>query len=147
MIEYLLMIGEAVENVVLNVVLCKFLGVFGIVLATVLSVFATNCILCPELLFRLYFKNGKLREYWRDHIGYTVTMVVSATVSWIVCELLLPIEMIEGREVWKCVGCLGGRLAVCTGVSVGVFWLIWHRSKRYDRAVGWIRALIGLRRA
>ena len=74
-------------------------------------------------------------------------MVVSAAVSWIVCDLMLPMKMIEGREAWKCVGCLGGRLVVCTGVSAGVFWMIWHRSKRYDKAVRWIKALIGWRKA
>ena len=132
-----IMIGEAVANVLLNVVLCRFIGVLGIVLATVISVFVTNCILCPELLFRLYFKNGKLKEYWWDHVGYTVTMVVSVEVSWIICEILIPMEMIEGRNVWRCVGCLGGRLAVGTVVAGVVFWLMWHRSKRYKLAIGW----------
>ena len=127
------MIGEAVANVVLNVVLCKVLGVFGIILATIISVFLTNCLFCPQLIFKLYFKNGKLKEYWLDHIYYTLTMILTAGISWLACEKLLP-----GASI----GVLIGRGLVCTAVSIILFWLLWHRSKRYDKAVTWLKKMI-----
>ena len=133
-----IMIGEAVANIVLNILLCKILGVFGIVLATVISVFVTNMILCPKLLFKLYFQNGKLKEYWMDHVFYTITMLVSVGLSWLACEWLIPMKdagVIEG------VICLLGRLVICTALSAAIFWLIWHRSERYHTAVDWLRRL------
>ena len=57
-----IMISEAAANIVLNIVLCRVMGVFGIVLATVISVFAANFLQCPQVLFNQYFKNGKLKE-------------------------------------------------------------------------------------
>lgn len=137
-----IMIGEAAANVVLNILLCKVMGVAGIVLATVISVFATNCILCPRLIFKEYFKNGKLYEYWKDHIWYTITMMVTAGVSWIVCETLLPMTMVMGREIGSSILCLGGRAMVCSVTAVAVFWIIWHKNERYYGAVKWVKRLV-----
>jgi len=137
-----IMIGEAVANVVLNVVLCKFFGVLGIVLATVISVFITNCILCPRVVFKEYFKNGKLKEYWLDHIWYALTMLLTAAIGWVFCNLVLPMSMVEERNIPNCVFCLLGRAIVCTLLSVVIFWLIWHRNNRYERAVIWVKRFI-----
>ena len=136
-----IMIGEAVANIVLNIVLCKVWGVFGIVLATVLSVLVTNYFLCPELIFRLYFKNGKLKEYWIDHVYYAATMVLTAGASWFACEKILPMSMASGREAMNCILCLGGRLALCSVLSIVVFWIIWHRSERYAMTITWLQKL------
>ncbi len=136
-----IMIGEAVANIVLNILLCKIWGVLGIVLATIVSVFVTNCILCPKLIFKLYFRNDKLKEYWLDHVYYTITMLITAIISWVVCECFMPTGMVTGRETMKCIICVGGRLAVCTLLSLGVFWSVWHRSQRYSEAVDWMRRL------
>ena len=135
------MIGEAAANIVLNVLLCRVMGVFGIVLATVISVFISNSFFCPRLLFDLYFQNGKLKEYWADHSLYALTMLVTAGVSYGICEGLLPMSMAEGREAVSCILCLGGRFVLCSAVSIFFFWLIWKRSGRYGRAMELIRVL------
>ena len=133
-----IMIGEAIANIVLNIILCRFLGVAGIVLATILSVFATNCILCPELIFRQYFKNGKLHEYWMDHVCYATTTALTGGICWLICYMLLPMTMVAEREIMKCIICLSGRLVVCTIITVGVLWIVWHKSGRYNDAIKWI---------
>ena len=133
-----IMVGEAIVNIVLNIALCRTLGVFGIVLATVVSVAITNAYFCPRLLFRLYFRNGKLGEYWRDHAQYALTMVLTAGASWCACEVALPLGMV-GEGFLLGMSCLVGRLAICTGFSMLLFWIIWHRSKRFKDSAGWMR--------
>ena len=132
-----IMIGEAAANVVLNILLCKALGVFGIVLATVISVLVSNAFFFPRVLFRIYFQNGKDWEHLSDHGEYTVTLLLTAVISWFFCEKILPTTMIEG--IGSGAICITGRLIVCTVFSVMVFWLIWHRSERYKKAVLWIK--------
>lgn len=139
-----IMIGEAAVNIVLNISLCRALGVFGIVLATVISVFITNFFFCPILLFKLYFQNGKLKEYWTDHVLYSLTMVLTAGTSWFLCEYLFPMTMINHRYIGNCMLCLGGRLIFCTIISVLLFWGIWYKSERYHSAVRWTRKMIKL---
>lgn len=139
-----IMIGEAAVNIVLNILLCRVLGVFGIVLATVLSVFITNWFFCPRLLFRLYFRNGKLREYWMDHFLYAVTALLTAGISRGVCESVLPLTM-AGKGIVNSVVCLGGRLGICTIMAFLVFRLVWCRSERYHTTVKWIRNILKVR--
>ena len=134
-----IMLGEAAANVVLNILLCRIWGVFGIILATVISVFITNAFFCPRVLFDQYFQNDKLKEYWMDHVFYGITMFVSAGVSWFVCERLFPIK--DAGMMWNVVS-LGGRLVICTGLSGVIFWMIWHKSERYQVAVRWMRDII-----
>ena len=134
------MIGEAVANIFLNIVLCRMLGVFGIVLATVISIFFTNYFLYPKVLLKEYFKNGKLKEYQTDHACYSGTMLLTAGVSWLLCEAACPMRMAElGRA--NGILCLGGRLAICTVLSVAIFWLLWHKSERYKNSVDWMKKI------
>ena len=133
-----IMIGEAAANVVLNILLCRIWGVAGIVLATVLSVFVTNCLLCPALLFRLYFRNGKLREYWMDHICYSLTALLTAVCSWLICSWLLPESLAVSGGPAACAVCLAGRLIICSLTAAAVFWAVWHKSERYIGAAKWL---------
>ena len=135
------MIGEITGNVVLNIVLCRVMGVPGIVLATIITVFATNLIFFPKLVFEEYFKNGKLKEFWLDHAAYTLILMVIAGMSRVVCETALPLAMVTGREPVSCLICLAGRLIICSTLFGGFFWFIWHKSERYRAAVNWLRRL------
>ena len=136
------MIGEVLGNVILNILLCKVMGVPGIVLATIITVFATNLIFFPKLVFNEYFKNGKLREFWRDHAAYTASMILMAGACFAFCETVFPLSMIEERVLGHCALCLAGRLTICSVIFVVIFWLIWHRTERYNKAVAWMKKLV-----
>jgi peptidoglycan biosynthesis protein MviN/MurJ (putative lipid II flippase) len=133
-----IMIGEVIANVVLNILLCKIWGTLGIVLATAISVFLTNMILCPQILFNHYFRNGKMNEYLIYHIQYSCTMLITAIASWVICETLLPIRASLAGNILS----LGGRLIICSLTSVLVFWLLWHKSNRYQNAKEWMKRLV-----
>ena len=137
-----IMIGEAIANVVLNLLLCKIMGVTGVILATVISVFITNGILCPRLLFKDYFKNDKLYEYWQDHARYTMTMFLTAGLSWVLCEQILPLRLVTERAMINSLLCLGGRFLICSILAPIVFWLIWHRSVQYLNALSYMKKII-----
>lgn len=114
-----IMIGEAVANIILNILFCKLWGVFGIVLATVISVFVTNMLLCPRVLFRSYFQNGKTHEHLLDHAGYTGSLMITAAFSWLICEKVFPMSMIGG--IAGGIVCLAGRLIICSVLSAAFF--------------------------
>ena len=128
-----IMIAEAGANIILNIILCKYMGVAGIILATIISVFATNYLLCPEVLFKKYFKNGQLQQYWKDHLWHALIMILTAGISWWLCENILPTEMVADRKVIKCILCLGGRLGICTATTISMFLGIWGVGKMWVR--------------
>lgn len=132
-----IMVGEAIANILLNILLCKLLGVGGIVLATVITVFVTNYLLCPKVLFGYYFMNNKIREYWTDHLIYASIMVIIAFASYALSNLLFPVTMID-KGIALNVVCLGGRLILCTSLSFLMLWIAWHRTQRYQKAVVWM---------
>jgi hypothetical protein len=69
-------------------------------------------------------------------------MLVTAVSGWFVCEMILPLSMVDERETVNCILCLGGRLLFCTLISIIIFWLVWHRSKRYGIAAEWVKKMV-----
>ena len=128
-----IMVCEALANIVLNIFFCRYLGVIGIVLATLLSVFVTNLVLCPRLLFKLYFKSiTMLYQYWRDHSLYTITMLVSAIICYGLCEHFFSVNGFIF---------LIGRLIICSVVCALVFLLFWSHNERFCKAVSLMRKM------
>ena len=121
-------IAEAVANVVLNVLLCRRLGVFGIILATLLTLFFLNYLPCPVILFRYYFKNDKLGEYFWDHLMYFLTLLPGGTLCFLLCLLLG-----EGGAAFAL------RVILCLVVPGPIFWLFWRRAEQYAQAVAWLK--------
>ena len=122
-------LAEAAANVALNIVLARYLGVFGIILATNISLFFINFLLCPVVLFRRYFQNGKLREYFQDHLLYLITLLPGGILSFFLCNLA------SFGTLWGFVL----QLLICTIIPGGVYYLLWHRTERCRDAMCWLR--------
>lgn len=135
-------IAEAIANVILNIVLCRYLGVLGIILATVLSLFFINYLLCPVILFRFYFKNDKIKEYHIDYFQYLLTMIISAWLSWWTCENLIILKGLGNNPIIMCIINLILAAATTTAISLVVFLIIWHKSNRFNMASNWIRLVL-----
>ena len=87
-------IAEAVAVILLMLILGRFLGVAGIILAPCVSVLTVNYIGITDLMFREYFKTGR-KEYYTNRILYTViTVVVSGACRYF--SDLVPCEGIVG---------------------------------------------------
>ena len=73
-------IAEAVLNVVLNYVLGKYWGVFGIIVATLISLFFINFCYGSHLIFKYYFVNQKIRKYYCSHAVYALVTSVACVI-------------------------------------------------------------------
>lgn len=94
-------IAETITNIILNVILCKYFGVFGIIAATTISVFFLNYIACPIILYKRYFKNGKLLSFYTDHIKYSMPVLASAIISWFICQRIPYYAFsVQGVIIW-----------------------------------------------
>ena len=61
---------ESIANLVLNLILGKYLGLFGIVTATIISILSINFIYGTSIDYKFYFKNGKLYQYYLNSFLY-----------------------------------------------------------------------------
>jgi len=82
-----LYIFEALGNLILNIVLCKFFGITGILIATIITIFMFNFCGGTVVLFKYYFKNSP-REFSLHHGLYFVITVFAGLASYYLCGIL-----------------------------------------------------------
>ena len=72
-------IFESLANILLNLILVIKLGVLGVVLATIISLFVFNFLWGSTIIFRHYFVDYRIRDYYLSNLCYfLVTALVGA---------------------------------------------------------------------
>lgn len=121
-------LAEGLVNICLNIVLARYFGVLGIILATLVSLFFIDFIFSARILFRQYYRNGKLGEFFGDHVRYFLVTLLLAVPSVYVCNMIAVSGVLE----------LLFRLLICTAFSVVGYYLIYHRTSRFKEAAAWM---------
>lgn len=150
-----IVIAEIICNVVLNILLAKYWGVMGIILATLISLFFINFLGGAWILFKEYFQNGKLGEFFADQALYFAVTVVIAALCLYVCEGISGLVWMSGwlkgagnagqMKLFELAGLLA-RLLFCTLVSVAGYFLFYHHTARYQDAKEWVKSRYNLLR-
>ena len=90
----------SITNLIVNLILVQFIGVYGIIFSTVLSIF---CVGMPWLLYNLFtvvFDREYLIPYLRKFAVYFLTIVMIVSVTWKVCSFiqiqLIPTLLLRG---------------------------------------------------
>ena len=127
-------IGETLLNVLLNIILGKFFGVYGIIAATIISLFFCNYLWAVNITFRLYFSLDRRKDYYRTQGLHTLLTLAACLLSYAACSLFSPAQPIAAVAV---------RAAVCILVPNAVFFLAYRKSDRFRYARG---KMIGAKR-
>lgn len=125
-------IAESVANVVLNFLFVQVWGVAGIVVATLVSLLIFNFGLATSIIFKYYFKNGRLPEYFLDQLQYFLINVAVCFIAFVVCSRL-P----EGGLVW-----LLARAIVCGLVTAVALLAINYPTGMFKTAMSWVRGIL-----
>ena len=136
-------VAETLANICLNVLLAKYFGVLGIILATLISLFFIDFIFGARILFQHYYCNGKLREFFTDHMRYFLITVLLAVPCIYVCDWLNVIMADTGTIVFTkriLYGILGlfVRLLICTIISAFGYYLVYHHTAQFKEAKAWV---------
>lgn len=122
---------ESGMNIVLNYFFVKHWGVYGIIIATIITLFIFGWMGSAFILFKHYFKCGN-RKYFALHFIYlAVTTIVCVVTIW-VCNY------ITGNEVVVLVM----RSVVCCTVAPALYYLIYFKTMMYQKSMSWLRARI-----
>ena len=78
---------EATMNLFLNIILGKILGIFGVLLATVITILFFNFLPRVHIVFKEYFKNGK-KEYYHNNLRYFSICVIVSIITFFCCSLI-----------------------------------------------------------
>lgn len=125
-------IAEVLTNVILNIVLGKYYGVFGIVLATIISIAAIDLIYGSTIIYRHYFRKNSVFTFYFEQLKYVCATLLMAAVSYAICEKITT-------------GGMPGLIlkALCTLlVSNFCLLLIYHRSLVFKNALRFVKGML-----
>lgn len=125
-------ICEAATNLILNIILVQIWGVHGVIIATLLSLLIINFGFGSQLVFKHYFKNGKLGEYFWLHAKYAVVTFFVAYITYCICNFF----MINGVTRIMVNG------IICCIVPNLLYYFIYCKSQAYKDSIPWLRAIL-----
>lgn len=81
-------IAESIANIVLNILLVKFLGISGIILGTLISLLIINFGFGSQILFKNYFINQKISDYFKEHGLYASVTLIICITTYFICSFI-----------------------------------------------------------
>ena len=81
-------IFESIANIILNLVLVHFLGIYGIISGTLISLLIINFGYGSQILFKHYFINYNIKEYFKNHGIYAFITLIICVITYILCSFI-----------------------------------------------------------
>lgn len=117
-------IAESIANVVLNFVLGKIWGIYGIIIATLISLVIINYIYGSQILFKYYFTQVSVKDFFKRHIEYIITTVAIAVITYYICNKILLNGILE----------IIVKLCICLIIPNIFYYLIYSKTKIFKES-------------
>lgn len=115
----------AVVNLTLNLCLVQYMGIYGILLSTVLSMLIVGMPWLLQNLFTVLFDKKELKNYLLQLIKYAVSAVVTACISYLVGDVV----------PFSGVMLLVFRIIICAIITILVFYIIYRKTDEFERGI------------
>lgn len=115
-------IVESIANLVLNVALVKYIGVYGVVLSTIISIVFINIPWSAYSLFKAYFKTG-FWNYMKEICCKFALLVLVGALTYYGCSLLPS----EGYGAFFC------KIINCVIVPNVIYLLVYARTPEFAK--------------
>ncbi len=113
---------EAIGNFLLNVVFGRLWGIYGILTATILTIFFINYLWGSQITFWSYFGIEKRKEYFRYQLEYTIVNLVICIVTFLLASF------IDMESVWTV---LLLRMCLCALFPNILYLIVYHRKAEF----------------
>jgi len=121
-------VAESALNVLLNIVLVQYIGIYGIIIGTLISLLFVNQIYGSAIVFKHYFKNG-------EHINYLLAHLKYFLITLFVCVITYIVEAFVNLGAW---GILLYRIVLSALIPPMLYLAIYRRTKEYKEAMEWL---------
>lgn len=129
-------IAESAANIVLNYLLGKYLGVYGILLATILTILIINFGYGSRIVFQHYFGLDKLSDYYLRNFHYLIITIVCGGITYLVCGLLPDNNIVA----------FIGKMCICLALPNMLYFVLYLKNNDFKIAIPWIFRTMGLNR-
>lgn len=79
---------ESIVNIILNYILGRLWGIYGIILGTLISLLLINFGYGSQIVFKYYFKGKKIIDYFKSNAIYAIHTLIIATLTYFICSFL-----------------------------------------------------------
>ena len=133
----------ALTNLCLNLLTVRYLGLYGVILSTVVSTLVVGMPWLVKNLFENVFMTKPVWEYVKTLLFDAATAVFACFLAYLACHFL-PGEAALGApgDRWALLPHLALRLLVCMLVGNGVFWLCFHRKSAYQSGIRILKGML-----
>lgn len=123
---------ETIANIILNYMLGKYWGVFGIVLATIITVLFVGFMGSTIITFKYYFGNG-MKTFLKNQLILLICSTIICMSTYVVCEKII-FESMYMSIVF--------RIGICLTLAPFLYWLIFHKTHKYKDAIMFLKKAI-----
>lgn len=127
--RYLVLLTAGI-NIVASLILGKYLGLFGVLLATAISRVFTNTWYNPYAVFKYVFELP-FRVYVKRYIGYLVILVATGAVCWLLCSLVNA-SLVVNTVI---------RFLICCIIPNAVFFCLFRKSEEFKTLTGFVKVI------
>lgn len=78
----------ALTNLILNLVLIKYIGIYGVILSTVIAIAVVGEPWILYNIFTVIFSINQLKPYLKKVISYIIVVVLSCVITYFICEFI-----------------------------------------------------------
>lgn len=115
----------ALTNLVMNLILVQFWGIYGVLLSTVLSTLIVGMPWLLHNLFTVMFEKKQLPEYLRCLFKYVAVVIVSCVLCYFVCSFI-------SMSPWLT---LIIRAVICCILPNVIYFLVYRKTKEFKESV------------
>ena len=120
-----------VTNLILNVIMVQFIGIFGVVLSTIITVFGISIPWIIHNIFTLLYKRSAM-EYLKNIGYYTFVSILVVIINYYVCGMIPGAEIVA--FVLKCV--------VCVTLPNMLFFMFYRKKVMFSKSVILVKHII-----
>ena len=125
----------ALANLILNIIMVQVIGIYGILLSTVLSTLLIGMPWIIHNMFRIVFKSG-MRNYVRLILKMTILTAFVSLISCFLCSLI---------KLDSNVMLIAFRLAICCIIPNAIFYVAFRRTVIFKDSIRLIDNMVGKR--
>lgn len=125
----------ALTNLILNVILVNIIGIYGVLLSTVISTLVIGMPWLIKNLFTEIFKQSS-RRYVYKVMKYALVTIINISITYCAC-LLLP-----DNKIWSLIV----RAVICCVLCNAIFFIAYCKSSEYKEAKTMVLKIIRIKR-
>ena len=124
-------IAESIANLLLNLLLVNLLGLYGIIIGTLISLLIINFGYGSQILFKYYFTEEKISDYYIRHLTYAIVTFIICLITFFICEYL-PLN-----GIYK----LLSNLIICIIVPNILYIIAYRKTKSFKESIFLIKKI------